>query len=195
MIETVVAAQTADEVGAKLKKEAHRPELSYPQLKPSWRPTRMQALDNLSIHYPRPGFGIGLLSDAGLAAAVHGAPCRARRHRPAPSAGPAYRRRILSGTSACRARKSSACMTTRSPVAPDKILIAGGGIGGLAAALALARAGIASLVLEKSRRPGEIGAGIQLGPNAFYRIPDRLGVGEAARVWRSISTSSGCDSA
>jgi 2-polyprenyl-6-methoxyphenol hydroxylase-like FAD-dependent oxidoreductase len=60
------------------------------------------------------------------------------------------------------------------------ILIAGGGIGGLAAALALAQKGIASLVLEKAQQLGEIGAGIQLGPNAFHCF-DRLGVGEAAR--------------
>ena len=62
----------------------------------------------------------------------------------------------------------------------DKILIAGGGIGGLAAALALAQKGIPSLVLEKASQLGEIGAGIQLGPNAFHCF-DRLGVGEAAR--------------
>ena len=71
-------------------------------------------------------------------------------------------------------------MTRRSWVDQDKILIAGGGIGGLAAALALAQKGIASLVLEKASQLGEIGAGIQLGPNAFHCF-DRLGVGEAAR--------------
>src|SRR5882757_7782504 len=60
------------------------------------------------------------------------------------------------------------------------ILIAGGGIGGLAAALALAQKGIGSLVLEKAAQLGEIGAGIQLGPNAFHCF-DRLGVGETAR--------------
>src|SRR5258708_24878466 len=65
-------------------------------------------------------------------------------------------------------------------VGQDKILIAGGGIGGLAAALALAQKNIASLVLEKASRLGEIGAGIQLGPNAFHCF-DRLGVGETAR--------------
>ena len=65
-------------------------------------------------------------------------------------------------------------------MAPDRILIAGGGIGGLATALALAQKGIASQVLEKASRLGEIGAGIQLGPNAFHCF-DRLGVGEAAR--------------
>nr|MBA3507530.1 NAD(P)-binding protein [Betaproteobacteria bacterium] len=47
------------------------------------------------------------------------------------------------------------------------VVIIGGGIGGLAAALALSRKGVASLVLEQSTAFGEIGAGIQLGPNAF----------------------------
>ena len=61
-----------------------------------------------------------------------------------------------------------------------RLLIAGGGIGGLAAALALAQKGVSSLVLEKAGKLGEIGAGIQLGPNAFHCF-DRLGVGEAAR--------------
>lgn len=60
------------------------------------------------------------------------------------------------------------------------IMIAGGGIGGLAAALALARKGYFVLVLEKAERLGEIGAGIQLGPNAFHCL-DHLGVGEQAR--------------
>jgi 2-polyprenyl-6-methoxyphenol hydroxylase-like FAD-dependent oxidoreductase len=64
---------------------------------------------------------------------------------------------------------------------PDrKVLIAGGGIGGLATALALAQKNVASLVLEKAAQLGEIGAGIQLGPNAFHCF-DRLGVGDAAR--------------
>jgi 3-hydroxybenzoate 6-monooxygenase len=45
------------------------------------------------------------------------------------------------------------------------ILVAGGGIGGLTCALALAKRGIASRVLEQAPEFGEIGAGIQLGPN------------------------------
>lgn len=61
------------------------------------------------------------------------------------------------------------------------ILIAGGGIGGLATAVGLARKGFASLVLEKASKLGEIGAGIQLGPNAFHSF-DYLGVGDAARA-------------
>src|SRR4029079_17121432 len=60
------------------------------------------------------------------------------------------------------------------------VLIAGGGIGGLAAALGLAQKGIRSILLEKALALGEIGAGIQLGPNAFHAF-DYLGVGEAAR--------------
>ncbi len=62
----------------------------------------------------------------------------------------------------------------------DRILIAGGGIGGLAAAMGLAQKGYRSLVLEKAAQLGEIGAGIQLGPNAFHAF-DYLGVGDAAR--------------
>src|SRR5436305_9092147 len=61
------------------------------------------------------------------------------------------------------------------------ILIAGGGIGGLAAALGLAHKGFRVTVLEKAAALGEIGAGIQLGPNAFHAF-DYLGVGEAARA-------------
>jgi salicylate hydroxylase len=61
------------------------------------------------------------------------------------------------------------------------ILVAGGGIGGLAAALGLARQGFAVQVLEKAAKLGEVGAGIQLGPNAFHAF-DALGVGDTARA-------------
>ncbi|MCC4117733.1 3-hydroxybenzoate 6-monooxygenase [Aromatoleum toluclasticum] len=60
------------------------------------------------------------------------------------------------------------------------VIVAGGGIGGLAAALALVRQGFQVLVLEQAAEIGEIGAGIQLGPNAFHAF-DALGVGEKAR--------------
>jgi salicylate hydroxylase len=65
----------------------------------------------------------------------------------------------------------------------DPILIAGGGIGGLAAARALALKGFRSIVLEQAAEFGEIGAGIQLGPNV-HRMFDRLDV---AREMRDIA--------
>ncbi len=63
---------------------------------------------------------------------------------------------------------------------PLPVIVAGGGIGGLAAALALVRQGFSVKVLEQAPEIGEIGAGIQLGPNAFHAF-DALGVGEKAR--------------
>jgi len=60
------------------------------------------------------------------------------------------------------------------------VLIAGGGIGGLAAALSLSLQGFRVQVLEQSPEIGEIGAGIQLGPNGFSAF-DALGIGEMAR--------------
>lgn len=60
------------------------------------------------------------------------------------------------------------------------VLVAGGGIGGLAAALALVRRGFRVQVFEQAAEIGEIGAGIQLGPNAFHAF-DALGVGDKAR--------------
>ena len=56
-----------------------------------------------------------------------------------------------------------------------EILIAGGGIGGLATALALAQKGRKVRVLEKAAEFGEIGYGIQMGPNVA-RMLDRLGI-------------------
>jgi salicylate hydroxylase len=58
------------------------------------------------------------------------------------------------------------------------ILIAGGGIGGLAAAYALALKGVPVRVLEQASEFREIGAGIQLGPNVF-RAFERLGLKDA----------------
>ena len=57
-------------------------------------------------------------------------------------------------------------------------LIVGGGIGGLATALALARRGRPVHVVEKSPEFGELGAGLQLAPNAMA-VLDRLGVAGA----------------
>jgi salicylate hydroxylase len=58
------------------------------------------------------------------------------------------------------------------------VLVAGGGIGGLAAALALARRGRAVRVFEQGSEFREIGAGIQLGPNVFHMF-DVLGLTDA----------------
>ena len=69
-------------------------------------------------------------------------------------------------------------MSSKSTSLP--VIVAGGGIGGLAAALALVRQGFRVQVLEQAAEIGEIGAGIQLGPNAFHAF-DALGVGDKAR--------------
>jgi len=60
----------------------------------------------------------------------------------------------------------------------EPILICGGGLGGLTAALALARRGRRSRVLEGAPQFGAIGYGIQFGPNVFH-VLDRLGVTDA----------------
>jgi salicylate hydroxylase len=60
------------------------------------------------------------------------------------------------------------------------VLVVGGGIGGMAAALALSQSGFAVELFEQSAEIGEIGAGLQLGPNGFAAL-DALGVGERAR--------------
>ena len=60
------------------------------------------------------------------------------------------------------------------------IIVVGGGIGGLATALAVAAGGHRAVVLEQAPRFAEIGAGIQLAPNGIHAL-ERLGVGEAAR--------------
>jgi 3-hydroxybenzoate 6-monooxygenase len=60
----------------------------------------------------------------------------------------------------------------------DPILIVGGGLGGIAAALALGRKGFRVRVLEQAPEFGVIGYGIQLGPNVFSMF-DRLGITDA----------------
>lgn len=61
-----------------------------------------------------------------------------------------------------------------------KVIVVGGGIGGLATALSLAHQGLEVQVFERAAVIGEIGAGIQLAANAFSAL-DKLGIGEATR--------------
>jgi len=73
------------------------------------------------------------------------------------------------------------------------ILIAGGGIGGLAAAYALALKGFPVRVLEQSAEFREVGAGIQLGPNIFSAM-ERIGLKDAllADAWRPTGQEMRC---
>jgi len=61
-----------------------------------------------------------------------------------------------------------------------RAVVVGGGIGGVAAAVALARAGIDVQVHEQAQRLAEVGAGVSLAPNGL-RMLERLGVGEQVR--------------
>src|SRR5262245_44215650 len=65
------------------------------------------------------------------------------------------------------------------------ILVVGGGIGGLAAAYALAHKGFPVRLLEQAPEFREVGAGIQLGPNIF-RALERIGLKDAvlADAWQ-----------
>ena len=63
----------------------------------------------------------------------------------------------------------------------DNVLVAGGGIGGLACALALGRAGVPVTLFEQAAAFGEVGAGIQLGPNAVRVLTD-WGLGRALQA-------------
>lgn len=61
-----------------------------------------------------------------------------------------------------------------------KLVIVGGGIGGLATALAVSRRGHRAVVLERAAEFAELGAGIQLAPNGLDAL-ERLGVGAQVR--------------
>lgn len=61
-----------------------------------------------------------------------------------------------------------------------QVVVAGGGIGGLAAALAASRAGCHVRLLERAAAFSEVGAGVQLGPNVT-RVLDAWGLSDALR--------------
>jgi salicylate hydroxylase len=65
---------------------------------------------------------------------------------------------------------------TRKPL--EQVVVAGGGIGGLAAALACAQQGVPVQLLERAAQLSEVGAGIQMGPNVT-RILQAWGLGQA----------------
>jgi salicylate hydroxylase len=69
------------------------------------------------------------------------------------------------------------------------IIVAGAGIGGLTAALALAKQGFRVIVLEKSERLEEAGAGLQLSPNASRVLID---LGLRPRLWRAVTPDAIC---
>src|SRR5262249_23088641 len=67
---------------------------------------------------------------------------------------------------------------SRMSTAPASIAVGGGGIGGLTAAAVLLRARFDVQVYEQAKTLGEIGAGINISPNAS-RILHRLGIADA----------------
>ncbi|AGH42925.1 FAD-dependent monooxygenase [Paraglaciecola psychrophila] len=62
-----------------------------------------------------------------------------------------------------------------------KIVIAGAGIGGLCAALALAKHGFDVAIYEQSSHLGEVGAGLQLSPNAIH-VLQALGIADKVKA-------------
>ncbi len=70
-----------------------------------------------------------------------------------------------------------------------RAVVVGGGIGGIAAAVALAQSGIDVQVYEQAQRLTEVGAGVSLAPNGL-RVLERLGAGERiGRVGARYSSS------
>ncbi|MGW4247885.1 FAD-dependent oxidoreductase, partial [Nocardia sp. NPDC004722] len=73
---------------------------------------------------------------------------------------------------------------------PGNAIVIGGGIGGLAAAIALSRRGWRVEVLERAADVGETGSGITLWSNGI-RALDALGVGAEVRAAGLVETGGG----
>ena len=69
--------------------------------------------------------------------------------------------------------------------ASKPVLIAGGGIGGITAALCLARKGFGTVVFEQAPAFGEVGAGLQISPNGS-RVLHYLGLASALRAHGTV---------
>ncbi len=69
-----------------------------------------------------------------------------------------------------------------------KVVVSGGGIGGLTAALAMLQRGMDVEVYEQAQELKEIGAGVQLGPNGV-RVLQSLGLSEQLAQWGVESSS------
>jgi 2-polyprenyl-6-methoxyphenol hydroxylase-like FAD-dependent oxidoreductase len=73
---------------------------------------------------------------------------------------------------------------------PPRALIIGGGIGGMAAGIALRRIGWEVQVFERAPQPAEVGAGLSLWANAIHAL-DRLGLTGALQELRSPTPEAG----
>lgn len=79
-------------------------------------------------------------------------------------------------------------LNRRIDILGKKIVVAGAGIGGLCAALALAKRNFEVVVYEQSSQLGEVGAGLQLSPNAMH-VLEALGVGDEINAKAFAPTS------
>src|SRR2546427_9711496 len=71
-----------------------------------------------------------------------------------------------------------------------RVLVVGGGIGGLTAAVALRRAGLEVVVFERSPAIHEVGAGISLWPNTVD-VLRRLDLGDAIDASAAVQPDAG----
>src|ERR1051325_572435 len=93
----------------------------------------------------------------------------------------------------CSMRSGATPHEAESPMTGRPVLIAGGGIGGLATALTLHQIGVPCVVFEAAREMRPLGVGINMQPNAVRELYD-LGIGEAeldrvglpAREWALV---------